>query len=98
MPAERAIHKDNLITEKEADRIVLQLRPESHDSVMEELLGIVITKGIKNALSVVFAMDNPHVDDDFHRVLIQYLKTGQASLNLKEGTPLYKSLNMTLFE
>ena len=65
---------------------------------MEELLGIVVTKGVRNALSVVEAMGNPHIDDDFHRILIQYLKTGQGMLDFKEGTPIYKSLNMTLFE
>ena len=98
VPAERAVHSSNIINEKEAQGIVLALKPESHDSVMEELLGIVITKGIRNALSVVEAMGNPHVEDDFHRILIQYLKTGQIISDLKEGTPLYKSLNMTLFE
>jgi len=66
--------------------------------VMEELLGIVITKGVKNALAVVESMGNPHVDDDFHRILIQYLKTGQVEIGFKEGTPMYKSLHMTLFE
>jgi hypothetical protein len=98
IPAEEVTHRKNRINEKEAEGIVLALKPESHDTVMEELLGIVITKGIKNALSVVEAMGNPHVDDDFHRILIQYLKTGQIISDLKEGTPLHKSLNMTLFE
>ncbi|MES3032319.1 MAG: TraM recognition domain-containing protein [Patescibacteria group bacterium] len=95
---EDLVHPKHIIKEKEAEGIVLALKPESHDSVMEELLGIVITKGIRNALSVVEEMGNPHVDDDFHRFLIQYLKTGQIIADLKEGTPLYKSLNMTLFE
>ena len=98
MPVEQMMHGSNIINEKEAQSIVLALRPESHDSVMEELLGIVITKGIRNALSVVEAMGNPHVEDDFHRILVQYLKTGQIISDLKEGTPLSKSLNMTLFE
>ncbi len=98
IPAEQLIHKDNLIKEKEAEGIVLKLKPESHDTVMEELLGIVITKGIRNALSVVEAMNNPHVDDDFHRILIQYLKTGVAKIDFKEDSPIYKALNMTLFE
>src|SRR3989339_284440 len=98
IPAEQVVHKNNFINEKEVKGIVLALKPESHDSVMEELLGIVITKGIRNALSVVEAMGNPHVEDDFHRILVQYLKTGQMVSGLKEGTPLYKSLNMTLFE
>ena len=96
--AKEAVHKDNLMSKKEADAVVLKLKPESHDNVMEELLGLVITKGIKNAMQVVEAMDNPHVDDDFERLLVQYIKTGQAILGLKEGTPLYKALHMTLFE
>ncbi len=98
IPAENMLHKDALVSQKETEGIVLKLKPEAHDSIMEELLGIVITKGVRNALSVVEAMDNPHVDDDFHRILIQYFKTGQAPNEFKEGTPLYRSMNMTLFE
>ena len=98
IPAEQLVHKDNIISEKETEGIVLALKPEMHDAVMEELLGIVITKGVRNALSVVEAMDSPHIDADFHRVLVQYLKTGQMILDFKEGTPLYKALHMTLFE
>jgi len=98
VPAQEAVHKSNFIDQKEAESIVLQLRPESHDGVMEELLGLMLIKGIKNALSVVEEMGNPHIDDDFHRILIQYLKTGQVVSDFKEGTPIFKSLHMTLFE
>ncbi|MGH7249407.1 MAG: hypothetical protein ACREGC_00350, partial [Minisyncoccia bacterium] len=98
IPAEKVIHKDNLIASKEAGNIVLALRPETHDNIMEELLGIVITRGVKNALSVVSLMNNPHIDDDFHRILIQYLKTSGAQIDFKENSPIYKSLHMTLFE
>src|SRR5665811_2225587 len=58
----------------------------------------VITKGIKNAFSVVEKMNNPHIDDDFHRFLVQYIKTHPVISDFKEGTPVFKSLNMTLFE
>jgi len=98
IPTEQALHKDNIVSQKEAGGIVLKLKPESHDKIMEELLGILMEKGIKNALSIVGSMDNPHIDDDFHRLLIQYLKTGEIVLGLKEGTPTYKALHMTLFE
>ncbi len=98
VPAAAVMPAEHIIEKKEAESIVLKLKPEPHDTVMEELLGIVITRGIKNALSVAEAMGNPHIDDDFHRLLIQYLRTGQAIPGLKEGTPLWKSLNMTLFE
>ena len=98
IPAPEAVHESNLIEPQEAEGIVLQLKPETHDGVMEELLGLMLVKGIKNALSVVEGMGNPHIDDDFHRILVQYLKTGQVFSDFKSGTPLYKSLHMTLFE
>ena len=98
IPKKEVLHKTHALSAKEESKIVLKLKPETHDSVMEELLGIVITKGIKNALGVAEAMNSPHIDDDFHRVLIQYLKTGQVNLDYKAGTAMYKSLNMTLFE
>ena len=66
----------------------MKLKPEMHDIIMEELLGIVVTKGVRNAFSVVEKMNSPHIDDDFHRLLIQYLKNGQVIFDLKEGTPL----------
>ncbi len=96
-PADELLHKSHKLEDAHADAIVLQLKPEPHDTVMEELLGIVITKGVRNALSIVEKMGSPHIEDDFHRILIQYLKTGKVG-DIKEGTPLYKSLNMTLFE
>ncbi len=98
VPVSQAIHERNIIEKEEAEEVVLRLKPETHDRVMEELLGLVLTKGIRNALSVVEAMNNPHIDDDFHRLLIQYLKTGQKVPDLKEGTPLWKQLNITLYE
>lgn len=97
IPSEEVIHKDNLLDRNDKEKIVLALKPESHDTIMEELLGLVITKGIRNALGVVDAMNNPHIEDDFHRILVQYIKTGQIA-DVKEGTPLFKSLNITLFE
>lgn len=98
VPVEKVLHKDNVLEREDAENIILALKPEPHDTVMEELLGIVITKGVRNALSIVEAMNSAHIDDDFHRLLVQYLKSGQTLSDFKEGTPLYKSLNMTLFE
>ena len=55
VPKEAVLHENHLLNQKETEGIVLALKPESHDNTMEELLGIVITKGVKNALSVVEA-------------------------------------------
>src|ERR1035437_6409011 len=68
VPASRAMERENIVSETQAEGIALKLKPEAHDTVMEELLGVLITKGIRNALSVVEAMGSPHIDDDFHRL------------------------------
>lgn len=95
---EDVMHKDAVIKKKESEALVLRLKPEAHDNKMEELLGILLDKGISNALSVVSKMNNPHLDDDFHRFLVQYLYSTHKIPGLKESTPLFKSLNMRLFE
>lgn len=96
-PLEEVMHPKNAIKPEETEAIVLKLKPEKHDKIMEELLGIMLDRGIRNALSVAESMGNPHIDNDFHRILIQYLKTGMAP-DLREGSSLYKALHMTLFE
>lgn len=95
---EDVLHRKNILPEKEAEALVLALRPETHDRTMEELLGILLTKGIKNALHVVEKLGNPHIDDDFHRFLVQYLKNTHEIPGLKEGSPLWKGVDMKLFE
>ncbi|MDD3662340.1 MAG: hypothetical protein PHT84_00550, partial [Candidatus Pacebacteria bacterium] len=92
------MHKNSVIEEKYKESLVLRLHPETHDNKMEELLGVLLSKGISNVLSVVAKMNNPHIDDDFHRFLVQYLYTTHKIPGLKENTPLFKSLDMKLFE
>jgi hypothetical protein len=92
------MHKSALINKNEAEGLVLHLQPETHDNKMEELLGILLDKGIANTLSIVAKMNNPHLDDDFHRFLVQYLYSTHKIPGLREGTPLFKSLDMKLFE
>ena len=83
---------------KEIEQVSLNLKPESHDTQMEELYAVMIERGIKNSLSVLDAMHNPHLEDDFHRFLVQYLVTMHEIPGLTPKHELYKPLNMTLFE
>jgi hypothetical protein len=71
---------------------------ESPDGHMDELLATLTEKGLKNTLSIVEKISSPHVTDDFHRYLVQSLVDGMSVQGLKEGTPMYKALHMTLFE
>lgn len=92
------LHPKHSINESDKNELVLRLRPEPHDKTMEELLGVLLEKGVKNALEVVERMGNPHIADDFHRFLIQYLVSTHQIPGLKEKTNLAKLLSMRLFE
>lgn len=96
--AAEILHPRHEIQKEEVEGIVLKLRPEPHDGKIEELLSILLEKGIKNALTVLAELKNPHLDDDFHRFLVQYLQSAGEIPGLKEGTPIYKALKMRLFE
>ncbi len=94
---EKTLAKAHQLKEVEIAGIALKLHPEEHDTKLEELMGLVQTKGVKNALSVLEKMNSPHLTDDFHRMLVAYIKAGhETRLSPKDTT--VKSLKMTLFE
>ncbi|HMO78972.1 MAG TPA: type IV secretion system DNA-binding domain-containing protein [Candidatus Paceibacterota bacterium] len=95
---EEVLQKGAVIPETFRNEIVLKLKPEEHDAKMGELISIVYEKGIINALSIVLKLDDPHLTDDFHRFLVQYLKEGYDLTGLQKETPLEKNLRRTLFE
>jgi tRNA isopentenyl-2-thiomethyl-A-37 hydroxylase MiaE len=79
-------------------KMALDLAPEKHDTQMGELLRLLGEKGVHNTLSIVKKMKNPHLEDDFHRLLVSYLHHGYPVAGLKERSPLWKVLRMTLYE
>ncbi len=95
---EKVLAKGHQMLKPEIDAVVLDLAPEEHDTVMSELLTLVREKGIRNALSVVEKLHDAHIEDDFHRFLAEYLKTGYPVSGIKEGDVLWKALHMTLLE
>ncbi len=95
---EDILHKDYALNKKETEAIVLELVPEAHDETMAELVGILMEKGILNALKVAENLKDPHIDDDFHRFLVQYIKAGFLPSSAKEKGPIFKALRMTLYE
>lgn len=96
--AQNILHKDYALTPDKAEAIVLELTPEEHDDKMAELLSMIQEHGIKNTITVVQKMNDPHIQDDFERFLVQYIKSGFSTIGLNEKSPEFKALNMTLFE
>ena len=95
---EDILDRNYVFKNHETEAIVLDLAPEEHDAKIAELITILQEKGVLNALAVVEKMKDPHVEDDFHRFLIQYIKSGFSVGKNSEKSPVWKALNMTLFE
>jgi hypothetical protein len=86
------------LSKVDMESIVLNLEPETHDNKIEELLNILNTKGIKNAMSVLAEMKDPHLEDDFHRFLVQYIKHGYEAKGVSISVDEFRGLDMTLYE
>lgn len=97
-PIEKVVDSKSIIPAEKLEVIALQLRPETHDKKIEELVGMLMQSGIRTSLEALRKMNNPHLDDDFHRFLVQYLSAYHSVPGLKNNTETYKNLDTTLFE
>jgi len=95
---EQALAKDFRMTHMHKEAIVLDLSPEPHDEKMAELLGLLQEKGVLNTLAVIEKLNDPHIEDDFHRFLVQYVKSGMPAQGLPERDPIVRALHYTLYE
>ncbi|MFH1170317.1 MAG: DUF87 domain-containing protein [Candidatus Vogelbacteria bacterium] len=98
LPAEKVLTENLKLPAEQTEALVLKLTPEDHDETMAELLVLLRQKGIKNTLAIVAKLNNSHIEDDFHRFLVEYLQEGHAISHLKERSPLFRALNMALYE
>ncbi|HSE34774.1 MAG TPA: hypothetical protein VLB83_01495 [Candidatus Paceibacterota bacterium] len=87
-------HVDN----PEFERVVEHLGSIPHREKMRELYRILAEKGVLGAIAIARAMRNPHIEDDFHRVLVEYVKSGAAVPGLDRERDLSRGVRMTLYE
>jgi len=97
-PVDATLAESHQITHAEMNAIVLDLPPDDDDATIEELLGVVREKGLKNALQVAERLTNPHLEDDFHRAIVQYVAKGYPIEGVRESSPLWPVLHMSLYE
>jgi hypothetical protein len=97
-PVENVLSPAYKITPTEISKVALDLTPEKHDQTINQLAVILARKGIKNALAVVSHLKNPHLDDDFERFLVEYLKEGFPLSGFSKRSPIFRALQMTLYE
>ncbi len=97
-PPEEVLHEGNRMARGEVEAFALDLPPDDDDEAVQELLHVVAEKGVKNAMMVAAEVGNPHLEDDFHRALVQYVTHGYSAPDIREKGTLYNVLNKTLFE
>ncbi len=85
------------IASHDIDAITLNLAPEEHNKKVEELLALIKTKGIKNVLSILEQFKDPHLEDDFHKFLVQYVRAGHTTDTLVSERQ-FRGVGMTLYE
>lgn len=79
------------------DAITLQLSAEEHDERMGEFVHVLQEKGVIKAIEAAEATGNPHLIDDFHRVLVEWVREGLPAKG-SDKKPYKVPLHMTLFE
>ncbi len=98
VPSSRVLHESYVLPEHETLRQVLKLDPEAHDKQIDGLLQVVQEHGIRNALSVVSRMKNPHIEDDLHRALVRYVAEGLPDKGMAPPEKVKRALELVLFE
>ncbi len=77
---ERVLSEKYRISEKETERFAARVsglkseEPPHHLQQTLELLQIVQSRGILNAVSIAKKINDPHLEDDFHDALVKYLQ------------------------
>lgn len=95
---EKVLHKDFALSAEHITTISLGLAPEEHDEKIQKIIDIFLTEGIRNTFSILQKMQNPHLEDDFHRFLVQYLSKIHDAKKFGNYEETYKSVDTTLFE
>lgn len=86
------------IAKADAEAFVIGLEPERHDKKMEQVFSVFREKGIKNAMTVLSGLRDPHLEDDFHRFLVQHIHKGYEFQDIDLSKREFRGLNMTLYE
>ncbi len=96
-PIEKVIAPEAHLSAGEEHRLLEWLTPKETDAQVRMLSQIMAEKGIKNAFKMAESMNNPEIEDDFERFVVQYLISGHSIKN-DVSKDEWKALHMKLFE
>ena len=95
--AENILAPDYHFKVHEINEKVLKMGKE-HEETINELVRVMMERGIKNALTILEKLDDPHIEDDFHRFLVQFLADESIAGGVSKERVLFRALRMRLYE
>ncbi len=96
LPMDQQLEKGHRMMHQEVIQAAEQIKGSSASQVAE-LLSLVETRGLRNALAVLEKTDDPYLEDDFHRIVVQRYfshQMGTSKLTKEEA----QTLGTALFE
>ncbi|MFA5132361.1 MAG: hypothetical protein WC444_03485 [Candidatus Paceibacterota bacterium] len=97
LPLEKVVAPIAQVTAGETHRLLEWLTPRDTDAQVQMLSQVMADKGIKNAFVMAEKMNDPQLEDDFERFVVQYLVSGHEIRN-NLSKDVWKALHMKLFE
>lgn len=95
---ETKLEEHLIIENPKFEEILHHIGSLPHREKVRELYKILAEKGVLSALKIAQAQNNPHIEDDFHRVLVEYVKSGALVPGLDKAESVAKELRMSVFE
>lgn len=96
-PIEEVVSHNQIMSSGETHRLIETLKPKDTDEQILVLAQVMAHKGIRQALSSAKDFNDPYLEDDFHRFLVQYLLSEHNPKN-NVSKDEWKAINMILFE
>ncbi len=97
VPVEQVVAPSVHLTGGEKHRLLEWLTPRETDEQVKLLSQVMAERGIRNAFSMAEELNDPEVEDDFERFVVQYLISGHEVKN-DISSDEWKALHMKLFE
>ena len=96
-PTEQVLANDYTLKAHEINERILKMGKE-HEETINELVRVMMERGIKNALTILEKLNDPHIEDDFHRFLVQFLADESIASGVSKERVLFRALRMRLYE
>lgn len=96
-PVAQVLAPEYQLKAHELEEGVLKMGKE-HEETIDELVRVMMDRGIKNALTILEKLNDPHIEDDFHRFLVQFLADESTVGDIPKNRELFRALKMRLYE